>query len=73
MLEGLIDKVNRDNKSPKINGKGSTKYRKNSGFYIQCQNYPNAMHDPVYVSDIMLNPSDFYSKEIEYKFGLCGT
>ncbi|KAG4074957.1 hypothetical protein HA402_014536 [Bradysia odoriphaga] len=70
LLGELLDKVEKDDTVPKINGKGSSKYRKNSGFYIQCQNYPNAMN---HGSDIMLNPSDFYAKQIEYKFGLCGT
>ncbi|XP_037034054.1 maltose epimerase-like [Bradysia coprophila] len=69
MLGEVLDKVEKDDTVPKINGKGSSKYRKNSGFYIQCQNYPNAMH---HGSDILLNPSDFYAKQIEYKFGLCG-
>lgn len=58
-------------KQPRINGKQSTMYRKNSGLYVQCQYFPNAMHHPDYRSEVILNPSDVYVREIEYKFGLC--
>lgn len=62
-----------DLKEPKIDGKEAAVYRKNSGFYVQCQFFPNAMQHPSFRSEIILRPSDIYEKEIEYKFGLCGT
>lgn len=73
MLDVLLDKVKKDDTTPTINGKRLSKYRKKSGFYIQCQNYPNLSQQILHGSDIILSPSDLYAKEIEYKFGLCGS
>lgn len=71
ILDELFHKGKTDMKDPKINGKESTVYRKNSGLYIQCQYYPDAKHHPTFRSEVILHPSQIYEKEIEYKFGLC--
>lgn len=71
MLEDLFSADKVDRKDPKIDGKSLAVYRKNSGFFVQCQFLPNAMN-PTLRSEVLLHPSDIYEKEIEYKFGLCG-
>lgn len=62
-----------DINEPKINGKNAANYRKNAGFYVQCQYFPNAVYHPNFRSEVILPPSHVYENEIEYKFGLCGT
>lgn len=72
ILENLFVVDNVDLNDPKIDGKESTIYKKNSGFFVQCQYLPNAMQHPTLRSEVILHPSDIYEKEIEYKFGICG-
>lgn len=72
ILEGLFQD-SKDLNEPKINGKESATYRKNCGFYVQCQYFPTAVYHPTFSSEIILHPSNIYENEIEYKFGLCDT
>lgn len=77
MLRGLkeeIETTEANKQEPnemKINGKDSATYRKNAGFYVQCNHFPNAVHHPNLISEVILHPSHIYENEIEYKFGIC--
>lgn len=73
ILDEMFRHIKMDPNEPKIIGKQSAIYRKNSGFYVQCQNFPNAVYHPTFLSEVILHPSTIYENEIEYKFGLCET
>lgn len=53
-----------------IKGKENSLYQRNAGFYLQAQNFPDAVHRRKKHPDIMLRPGENYRHDIVYKFGL---
>lgn len=53
-----------------IKGKQGTVYQRNAGFYLQAQNFPDAIHRRKKYPDILLRPGQHYRHDIVYKFGL---
>lgn len=53
-----------------IYGKEGVIYEKYCGFYLQSENFPNAVNHRNKFPDIMLKPGQNYRQDIIYKFGL---
>lgn len=53
-----------------IRGKENSLYQRNAGFYLQAQNFPDAIHRRKKYPDILLRPGQHYRHDIVYKFGL---
>lgn len=53
-----------------IKGKEDSLYNRNAGFYLQAQNFPDAIHRRKKHPDILLRPGQLYTHDIVYKFGL---
>lgn len=53
-----------------IRGKANAEYTRNCAFYMQTQNFPDAVHHRGRFGDVMLKPGEIYRHELTYKFGL---
>lgn len=53
-----------------IIGKDNTIYTKNSGFFIECQHFPNAVNHHRQYPDIFLKPGMVYENNLQLKFGI---
>lgn len=53
-----------------ILGKEDAEYTQNCAFFMQTQNFPDAVHHRGRFGDIMIRPGEVYRHEVTYKFGL---
>lgn len=53
-----------------IKGKENATYHKNSGFYISCHNFPNAVNHQRQHPEILLKPGQVYENILQLKFGI---
>lgn len=50
-----------------VKGKGGTVYKKNQGFCLECQHYPDSVNHPDFPS-VILKPGNTYKQTTIYKF-----